>query len=163
MTIPYERLREVLDYDPEIGKFTWACSRLGRGCVRGKAAGCVKGEGYHYITIDGYGYLAARLAFLYMTGEWPEYEIDHINLIRTDNRWKNLRAASRKQNAANVPAHKDNQCGFKGVKKCRGKWQARIMASGVNVHLGSFCSTKEAHAAYCAAAVRNFGDFARSS
>lgn len=163
MKLTYERLHEVLHYDPATGNWKWALSKRGRGCIKGERAGCVKGNGYNYITIDYCSYLASRAAVLYMTGAWPEAEVDHKNLIKTDDRWMNLRPATRGENAANVPSHVDNICGFKGVRKCRGKWQARIMTDGVNVHLGSFCSPEEAHAAYCFAAVNHFGNFARPS
>lgn len=162
MRLTYERLHEVLHYNPESGNWTWAISKPGRGCIKGTRAGTVKGNGYNYVTIDYCAYLSSRAAVLYMTGEWPEHEVDHKNLIKTDDRWKNLRAAARGENAANVPAHADNSCGLKGVKKCRDKWQARIMVRGVNIHLGSFCSPKDANAAYAGAAARYFGNFARS-
>lgn len=51
--------------------------------------------------IHGYHYKASRLAWLYMTGEWPKYEMDHINHVKDDNRWVNLRDVTPAENCAN--------------------------------------------------------------
>ncbi|SRR6266446_2339189 len=81
-----ERLKELLHYDPETGVFSWILKR--------PAYGGNKKRGHEYVLIndvDGRDYRAARLAHLYMTGEWPKHKMDHINRIKDDNRWENLR------------------------------------------------------------------------
>src|SRR5215467_8628570 len=92
------RVREVLDYDFETGRFTWRVKRT-RVTV-GDLAGCLD-AGRYKIRISGRNYWAHRLAFLWMTGEWPQGEVDHKNGNPTDNRWSNLRDATRPQNQHN--------------------------------------------------------------
>ena len=95
-----ERLRELLSYDPATGKFLW---RVGRQCMRaGAVAGATEVQGYRVIKIDGKIYKAHRLAWLYVTGEWPPEEIDHKNTDPQDNVWSNLRLATHSQNQANA-------------------------------------------------------------
>jgi hypothetical protein len=78
--------------------------------------------GYRRRTIDKTLYLGHRLAWFYMTGEWPQHEIDHIakpNVTpeeawanKSDNRWCNLGEATRGQNMANSIKRKDNKSGM---------------------------------------------------
>jgi len=144
-----DRLREVLSYNPETGAFTWLVSR-GR-VAAGDLAGNLSVLGYFDIGVDGKLYGAHRLAWLYVHGEWPADQIDHINGARTDNRICNLRAVSHAQNNQNIrKAQANNKCGFLGVvwnEKNR-KWRAKIKANGRALHLGYFDAAEEAHAAY---------------
>ena len=160
-----ERLRNVLDYIPETGGFEWAVSMGNGGGVAGRDAGSDHRHGYRMITIDGERYLAHRLAFFYMTGRMPTEHIDHINGQKDDNRWQNLREATRSQNGANRGANKRNTSGYKGVTwdKNRSKWSAAIMCQGQPYNLGGFDTPEEAHEAYKKAAGALFGDFARSA
>ena len=113
--ITQERLKEVLDYGPETGVFVWLQKR-GRRAV-GQIADSPTSYGYTRIHVDGRTYMAHRLAFLYMTGEFPPEEIDHINGVRSDNRWENLRAVSPMINKRNSRMHDRNKTGVVGV--CR--------------------------------------------
>ncbi len=99
-----------------------------------------------------------------MTGEWVD-EVDHENTVRSDNRWDNLRAATRGQNRANCGAYKNNTSGLKGVSfyKRTGKWKAQIQASGKKTFLGYFLTKEAAHQAYAHAANEYFGEFARAA
>lgn len=158
-----ERLRELLDYAPEAGIFIW---RVSRGkAVAGAKAGTRSSNGYLHIGVDGRAYRAHRLAWLYVTGSWPIDQIDHINLIRTDNHWANLREATRSQNYANRRPYVTNKSGHKGVSwfKRDGRWRAAIVVNRKCTHLGLFDTREEAHAAYVAAAKFYFGEFARSA
>jgi hypothetical protein len=113
--------------------------------------------------IDGLNQYAHRLAWLWMIGEWPAEEIDHIDGNPLNNRWKNLRLATRGENQFNRGADYTNTSGYKGVtyhKQCR-KWVARIGHKRKSYHLGLFETAKTAHAAYCEAAIRLHGEFAR--
>jgi hypothetical protein len=94
------RMYDLMNYDPETGLFTWLVSR---GAVRaGDVAGCIHIQsGYIYITIDGKQHLAARLAYLFMTGRFPQPTVDHKNQNRADNRWVNLREADFQQQRIN--------------------------------------------------------------
>ena len=123
-----------LSYDPESGRFYR--ERIGgRGNWR---EGLVKenfsGQGYLTVSVGQSRFLAHRLAWLIMTGEdrGLDLPLDHINGIRSDNRWSNLRGATSALNAQNRGLGKNNTSAVLGV--CRdiqsGKWKARINLSG---------------------------------
>src|SRR5262245_53364654 len=114
-----EQLRAALHYDPQTGIFTWrwratAMQRTNTWRA-GKPAGCVRPDGYIKIVIDYRPYMAHRLAFLYMTGAWPVGEPDHKNGIPADNRWRNLRPATKSQNNANSKLRSNSTSGHKGI------------------------------------------------
>ncbi len=158
-----ERLREAMHYSPATGVFTRRIRTA--NCVKvGDVAGSLTGEGYSHISIYWRRYRAHRLAWLYMTGEWPKSDIDHINLDRADNRWCNLREATLSQNKANNGMYKNNKSGFKGVvwhKRDR-KWCSSIRINKKLIHLGSFDCPATAHKAYIEASATLFGEFARA-
>lgn len=139
--ITTDRLRQVLRYEPEVGTFTWLVTTKRRKA--GDLAGSTNVSGYLTIRVDGVLYLAHRLAWLYMTGEWPEALIDHINRARSDNRWVNLRTATHKVNANN----RVNNAGNGGVYKDRGRFRAIRWVENRQVHMGCFGSIEEAKAA----------------
>lgn len=146
--ITQERLKELLHYDPETGVFTWRIRTSNRVKV-GDVAGSAAAYGYLEIGIDGVTAKSHRLAFLYMTGEWPEHDVDHINGIRTDNRWANLRTATRSQNLQNLRAAKSNsKTGLLGVSPYNGTFRASIKHNGKQITLGRFSCPHAAHAAY---------------
>ena len=150
--VTQERLKEALHYDPETGIFT----RLVRttNSVRiGDVAGTLHHTGYRRIWFDEKNYLSHRLAWLYMMGEWPQADIDHVNGVRDDNRFVNLREATGSQNQHNRKLNHNNACGYMGVSwyKVTRKWRAHIMVAVRTKHLGYFTSPEDAYAAYCAA------------
>lgn len=151
--LQHERLIEALAYDPETGVFRWKISP--RGNVRaGDVAGCKTDRNYSVIAVDGKLYRAHRLAWFYVTGEWPEAEVDHINGQRDDNRFGNLRVVSNVVNSQNRRrANSNSRTGLLGVflHKKTGKFQARIMANRILRHLGTFRTAEEAHEAYLTA------------
>ena len=124
--ITQSQLKELLHYDPETGVFTRLKSTTSNARIC-DIAGYKKQDGYLLIGINIKQYFAHRLAFLYMTGKFPQKQIDHINTIRDDNRWSNLREANNQQNSYNQTKYKNNKSGFKGVcwHKNKKKWQAR--------------------------------------
>lgn len=147
-TLTAERLRELLDYDPETGRFTW---RVRRGPVPagGKAGGRPDGSGYSQIRVDGRLHLAHRLAWLYMTGDQPPVEVDHRDTDPMNNRWSNLRASTRSGNNQNVRrARRNNSSGYLGVSPRDGRWLAQIHANGKKRWLGLFDTPELAHGAY---------------
>ena len=154
-----ERLRELLDYDPETGAF-WRKRRAGSRAAEGDIAGWNNGRGYLIITIDGAHYRAHRLAFLWMEGCWPAEAVDHMNGNSADNRWGNLRKASRGQNKANS-ARKIG--GFKGVyldrRSKRNGYRAQINFGKKYMHIGVFKTELRAHLAYCKVAKNLHGRF----
>ena len=159
-----ERLKEVLDYDPETGISTWLVSR---GSAReGARAGCnINPDGYRRIRIDRENYLEHRLIFFWMTGRWPDPEVDHRDMDKLNNRWHNLREATRSQNAANRRTHKTNTSGVKGVcwNKRLQKWVAQIKVNGTQIHLLATDSKEKAEVWYKAFAELAFGEYARSN
>jgi hypothetical protein len=150
-----DRLREVLDYDPETGVFRWKVSACG---LAGQEAGSTNGLGYLRIRVDGKRYVASRLAWLYVHGRWPSDRIDHRDRQRARNPIENLRESTRVQNKANQTRRKDNLTGFKGVHKVGARYQARFGPKAK--HLGLFATPEEAHARYVREATEQWGDFA---
>lgn len=145
-----QRLRELLSYDPETGAFTRLVSTCNRVKV-GDVAGTLHHEGYIHIRVGGVIRRAHRLAWLYMMGQWPADEIDHINGRRSDNRWANLRDVSKRNNLENQRrAQAGNKSGLLGVdyRANLGKWTAQIQVNGKKRHLGTFDTPELAHAAY---------------
>lgn len=158
------RLRELLEYDPEIGIFRWKSRRSPRAPA-GQLAGTINNHGRRMIMVDQRLYQAHRLAWYYIHEKWPSTEIDHINCDPSDNRLRNLREASSAQNKWNRGAQRNNTAGFKGVSlhKRTGRFMAQIVHRKQYQFLGMYKTAEEAHAAYCAAAARLHGDFARTS
>lgn len=154
-----ERVRQVFHYDPETGLFT----RIGGSIWKPHHKGSVpvgrkpSPSGYISLTMDGQSYPAHRLAFVYMTGRQPADQIDHINGIRHDNRWCNLREATAKQNSENCGLRKGTHSGFRGVYPAgNGKWIARIGDAGVRHYLGIHDTPEQASEAYKAARAARF-------
>lgn len=105
-----------------------------------------------------------RIAWFFITGRFPRdgMDIDHINGIKTDNRWCNLRQATRSQNNMNSGNPKNNTTGQKGVHPTRDRWFARIKVKGKIIHLGVFKLFEEAVSARKAAELKYFGEFSRT-
>ena len=165
-----EYLRAVLHYDPETGVFTWK-HRAGfrpQWNLRypGTRAGTVRvcnGRPYLVIAIDKVMYRAHRLAWLYMTGEWPKGRVDHRNNDSLANWWTNLREGSQSQNMANARRPRTNSSGVKGVHRSKcGKFDAAIGVRGRKIHIGRFETLDAAAEAYKRAAIEHYGDFART-
>ena len=143
--ITQKELKKVLDYDADTGKFTWLKS--GKGRRKNLEAGCLdKVNGYKAIGINGKIYLAHRLVFLYMTGKFPPDDTDHINHIKTDNRFVNLRKVTHSENSRNRSMHSNNKSGFTGVSwnKSVSKWAANIKINGKYKYLGYFTDINDA-------------------
>jgi len=157
-----ERLKEILHYDPQTGEWRWK-QRLAWRIDVGERAGTINQLGYLIITIDGTLYAAHRLAFLYMTGEWPIDEVDHCDLNKANCVWSNLRQSIHQQNCSNVRKRLNNTSGFKGVSRSRNQWAACIRKNGKTIHLGRFDKPEDAAAAYDKAAEQLFGEFHRPS
>lgn len=149
-------LRERLQYDPNTGLWIWLKTpRLG---FVGKPAGSIDAYGYRIIKIDGKSYKASRLAHLYMTGEWPEDEMDHVDTKPWNDIWTNLRPATRLENIQNRLKRQDNTSGAIGVywNEPNQKWIAQIGKT----YLGSFDVFEEAVAVRDKAVAESHGDFA---
>jgi HNH endonuclease len=156
-----EILRRLVTYDPATGVFRWRARRP--HCRPGDLAGGFDKDGYWRVGIFGKRWLAHHLAWLYVHGELPTSEPDHINMERADNRIANLRLGSRRDNIANSGLRITNSSGFKGVYWCtqRNKWKVRIRDGDKQKFLGFFDDIEQAGAAYAVAARQMYGDFAR--
>lgn len=149
------RLKELLHYEPGTGCFTW---RLPSSVSKvGDRAGGSHGLGYRSIGVDYNKYLEHTLAWVYMTGEWPENEVDHINGEKSDNRWENLRAATRSENGHNKPAGRKSRTGFPGVYPHGGLYRARIHIEKETIDLGGHKTIAEARVARLLSEIENFG------
>jgi hypothetical protein len=141
------RLRELLHYDPETGVFTSLTNR------RRMRAGAIVGRvsnvwGHLSVMLDRKHYLLHRLAFLYMTGKWPEHVVDHINGDSADNRWVNLRDVPQSLNAQNQRGPMTtNRSGYLGVAVEKGRYLANIQTGSLRIRK-SFQTPEEAHAYY---------------
>jgi hypothetical protein len=142
-----ERVRQLLHYDAESGLFTWKSKTGSMGS--GTVAGTPHKE-YINIQVDGRQYKAHRLATLWVTGAWPDGEIDHRDGDGKNNRWANLRPApSRRFNMQNKrKPHKNSSTGYLGVSVQDGKFRARIRVDGKNRCLGLHGTAEDAYAAY---------------
>ena len=141
------KLKELLKYYPETGELMWIKSRV-RGKVITKA-GCVSGDGYRRIEILGKNYLAHRLAFLFMTGSFPDNDMDHIDGNKDNNIWSNLRAVSTLENCRNQKLLKNNTSGYPGIhwSKETNKWRVRIGNGIGRLNIGLFDNLLDAVAA----------------
>ena len=131
-------LKQLFQYNPDTGIFIRLVSR--GNAKAGAEAGSKGGHGYLQIRIDRKRYLAHRLAWLYMTGEFPKDQIDHINHVRVDNRLVNLRGATRQENGRNRSMQSNNTSGITGMSwdKHAGKWLAQIRVEGKQIYLGLY-------------------------
>lgn len=152
-------LRSVLYYDTDSGEWTRLSSK--RGDHVGKRAGYTnKSDGRRYIKVKNKRYSESRLAWFYVKGTWPKRDVEHRDGDKTNNKWKNFRLATRTQNQGNAKP----RVLLKGVTRVRtGKYTAQIQRNMCKMHLGTFDTAEEAHAAYAAAAKKVFGDFARAT
>src|SRR5690606_3787035 len=120
----------------------------------------VTSNGYLVVYAKGRLFRAHRLAWVLMTGDWPAHDIDHINRNRADNRWANLREATRGQNLRNAGTKRSSGTGLKGVGAQGERFAAYIRLNGKKRHLGVFDTAAEAHQEYCRVARQHFGEFA---
>lgn len=156
-------LKKHLHYDPETGIFTRLIANSPASSV-GDIAGWKTKLGYIELKIDGIVYKAHRLAWLYVHGRMPAGDIDHANMIRTDNRIANIREATRSQNEYNREKSSTNKTGFKGVSfhKAANKFVAQSCLSGKKIYLGVFDRPEDAARAYKDFATAHHGQFART-
>lgn len=144
-----EQLRAALDYNAETGEFRWKIKRY-RSEI-GSVAGGLHGGGYASIGLYGGRYAAHRLAWLYVHGNWPIGQIDHLNGDRSDNRLCNLRDVSQQTNLQNRRiVRKDSVTGILGayVDRRTGRFNSKIMVDGKYIWLGGFATAEEANAAF---------------
>lgn len=177
-----EFVRGLLRYNPETGELFWKRrpvemfadgpkqsqlqnANAWNGRYAGKLAFTSPKSGYRIGSILTVAILAHRVIWLIMTGSWPDGEVDHIDTVRSNNKWVNLRDSTRMENSHNCGPHSNSTTGLKGVSydKFNCKWTATVFSSGKAHWLGRFDDPRTAHAAYAEAATRLHGEFARAA
>ena len=149
ITPTYERVHELLDYNTETGLFYWKIVRNSYSDI-GREAGCRKGpDGMVQLRIDGRSYKSHRIVWLWMTGNYPTLEIDHIDGNRQNNSWSNLREVSRSVNQQNLKNPlSTNKSGFLGVRNRRGRSFAEIRIEGDLIRSTCYTTPEQAHKEY---------------
>jgi hypothetical protein len=144
-----KNLKEFTLYNPETGSFSWSKIDTPNQTKVGDEIGSIKEtHGIHYkqTSFNGSYFVIHRIIHLYMTGNWPECQIDHIDGNGLNNKWSNLRAVDHQTNMMNKKKYSSNSSGLSGVtlRKCDKKWYARISKDGDRFFLGAFDSFFEA-------------------
>ena len=153
-----EEVKKFFEYDKDTGDI------LHKGTLYNATISSKRSHStYKQVYAAGVLVPATHIAFVLVTGRWPDKFIDHIDGDGENNKWSNLREAERWQNMANQRLNIKNSSGYKGVHMSHGKWQARIQVQGKRMHLGYFATKEEASGAYIAAAKAYFGEFFRES
>jgi hypothetical protein len=162
--IVQEELMKLLKYEPDTGRFLWFSHPSSKCQVDvGQEAGCIEAKGYRIIKIHQKCYKAHRLAWLYMTGEWPKGMIDHIDRDPGNCKWRNLREATYSQNHANsVKAL--GRSGLRGASwsERAKKWKSSVRSGGKRIHLGYFDTAEDARSAYADAVAKFHGEWSPS-
>jgi hypothetical protein len=159
VNIPILAVTSSLSYCPETGILRWKRSGSGirgKGAVAGTKSTDKSGKTYIRVGLCGHVVNAHRLAFVLMTGMWPEHQIDHRNGDGTDNRWGNLRRATHSENQKNRRLQKNNKSGQLGIYSPReGKWRVIISVDGKQVSHGTYNSLEDAISVRDAALLAN--------
>ena len=142
------KLKNQLSYDPITGVFKWLESGSGRR--KNLIAGCVKRKGFNTwrrIIFDQQEYTCGQLAWCLMTGEFPEFIIDHKDGDSLNDKWLNLRRGDDCIDQRNAFKQVRNKTGCTGVRLNKGYYLAHIgNGSGKQRYLG--CS-KDLFQAIC--------------
>lgn len=148
---------ELFYYNPETGDL-----RL-RKVTRGDGTGYIDDNGYRRFWINEncrpYGH---QIAWLIIYGEWCP--VDHKDRNGSNLKINNLRKANKSQNAANSKTNCRNALGIKGVSICKAtnRFRVDIQVNGKGINLGRYDTIQEAMLKYEHAAVKYFGEFART-
>jgi hypothetical protein len=151
-----ERLKQFVHYDPETGLVTSTKDFNRR--KRGAALGSLRPDGYIKLCIDRKSYLLHRLIWFYMTGKWP-LQVDHLNSVRSDNRWCNLREATVSQNLRSRVMRGGTSV-YPGVSWCKrdSNWIAQASLNNRTCFIGNATSEKECYSLYLMWVAENLGE-----
>ena len=174
-----ELLRKLLRYEPETGKLFWLprtpdffepgkysrnrrCAVWNARYAHKEALAAKHGNGYLSGALFDQRMFSHRAIWAIQTGNWPTLQIDHIDGDRANNKWSNLRQASRSENMRNMRSHKGSTSKYLGVSwgARDKKWVACIWTNGQRVSLGSHANEIDAAIAYDKAAAQYHGSFA---
>jgi len=165
MTISQRDVRHTFDYNSDTGVFIWKNPPKSNPYLRGKEAGTLikSHKPYRMIRAFGKSIYAHRLAWLYVYGKFPDCQLDHINMVHSDNRISNLRECNQSQNLANRPKTRKNPTSkYKGVSFCKKtkKWRANYSYENRTLCLGRYSTQEEAAKVYDKKAIELYGEFA---
>lgn len=140
------QIKNIYTYNQKTGDFIRLNSSYRNAAKAGSVAGTIRKNGYVQIYIAGKLYYAHSLAWLYMTGYLPKFNIDHIDHNRSNNKWGNLRACETKENAMNASLSKSNKTGFNGVcfSEARNSYRATVTVNRKHIFLGWFSNICDA-------------------
>lgn len=161
-----EELLTLFRYDEVSGKI-FRRSREGNNWFNSRFAGSEAGyesaDGYIKIKYQGASYLAQRIIWKMVTGFDPEGSVDHIDGVKNNNRWGNLRDVTHDQNMWNAKLFHNNTSGYRGVSfiQSHGMWRAAISVNGKKKHIGYFESAEAAHAAFVDESTKVRDEYAR--
>lgn len=145
MQLTQEVIKRLLHYDPETGVFTWLRPTNNR-MKTGGVAGNVHPGRHRSIMVGGKKRPSGHLVFLYMEGTNPPNQVNHINGDILDDRWCNLKLATKTKNSRNARTYTSNTSGTTGVywhsRDC--KWMAQIVVASKRIHIGCFIHKQEA-------------------
>ena len=155
----YDELHRIFDYNPETGLLKTKVSR--RRTKIGDEPGFVNNLGYKVVKIDYLAYFSHRIIYKMMTGTDP-IGVDHINGVRDDNRWCNLRECTQQQNTYNKVINPQNKIGTKCISKVNRKnpYRVRVRVNGIRINVGSFKTLEQAEQAYKEFVDKHHGEFA---
>ncbi len=137
------KLRKLFDYNAKTGQLINKKS--------GKPVGCLdKSTGYIRYRFNGKNHRVHRLIWVWLHSDVPDgFIVDHGDNDRTNNRAKNLRLLSTKENNENIEkGNSNNQIGIRGVSQKGDLYIARITCSGKTINLGTFATPEQAGAEY---------------
>lgn len=157
MKLTQEIIKELLHYDPDTGIFTWKERdikwftsdwnyKIWNNKWPNKICSSTMSDGYLRVCVLGKTYKQHRLAYLYMTGKWPNNMIDHEDGIKSNNKWSNLRLVNNSGNQKNAKLSTRNKTGYVGVSFCKNtnKYKSFIMDNKSKIHLGYFDKLEDA-------------------
>ena len=164
ITLTHDRLLSIIKYLPETGEMVNIVPRKNSKCV-GEKLGARSGNGQIMLSVDGRAYQMHRLAWFWMTGEWPKNLIDHKDRDPTNNKWSNLRESDRAQNGHNANKKRNNTTGITGIWYCkkRKKYIAEIFVRGVKISLGASEDKQVAAELRAEAEKKYFGKYAANN
>lgn len=154
-----EELRRRFAYDPATGHLTYKVPGPPKKRV-GDRAGSLGKRGYRDVSVKGALYKEHRVIWAIVTGAWPTHDVDHVNRVRDDNRWANLREATRSENLSNQGLKPNNKSGLKGVSSRGGSHVAVFRLHGKIQRIGPFKTAREAAMAYDKSVLAHLGQFA---
>jgi len=119
------------------------------------------GGGYARTAVAGKSYYMHKVVMMCSSDDM----VDHIDGNKLNNQKSNLRKCTQLENTRNRKLDKRNKSGYKGVTwyPRDEKWRASISVSGKVKWLGLFSDPKEAAMAYDLAAVKLYGEFAKTN